>query len=257
MLWLHWVLFYNLMMQDTTSPLPGAWVATLTWPEVEKRIQSGAVAVLPVGAAAKEHGRHLLLNTDQLQAEWLAARLIEKANVLVWPTLTYGHYPAFTDYPGSCSLSAATFEKLVEETLQSILGSGIRSALILNTGISTIAPIECVIARMGRQIKLANVYQGRRYLKAEEKIRQQPHGSHADELETSVMLAIAPDQVNMSKAKPWAKREMQPGKLVKNDASHPNYSPDGVYGDPTLATREKGEKLLQAMLEDVLEMLKG
>ena len=235
--------------------VPGAFVAELAWPEVESRLLAGAVAVLPVGAAAKEHGLHLPLNTDQLQAEWLAARLIEKANVLVWPTLTYGHYPAFADYPGGCSLSAATFEKLVEEILQSILRSGIKSALILNTGISTIAPLERVIARMGRHIKLANVYQGRRYLIVEEKIRQQLHGGHADELETSIMLAIAPDKVNMSRAKPWAEREIQAGALVRNDKSHPNYSPDGVYGDPTLATKEKGEVLLQAMLDDCVEIL--
>jgi len=118
-------------MPDNTTKIRGAWVAKLTWPEVEEHIQSGAVAILPVGAAAKEHGRHLPLNTDQLQAEWLSARLIEKANVLVWPTLTYGHYPAFTDYPGSSSLTTATFEKLVEEILQGIFGSGSKSALIL------------------------------------------------------------------------------------------------------------------------------
>jgi creatinine amidohydrolase len=235
--------------------IPGAFAAELAWPDVEKRIQSGAIAVLPVGAAAKEHGRHLPLNTDQLQAEWLAERLIEKANVLVWPTLTYGHYPAFTDYPGGCSLSTATFENLMEEILQSILGNGSKSPLILNTGISTIAPLEGVIARMGRQIKLANVYQGRRYLKTEEIIRQQPRGSHADELETSIMLAIAPDKVNLSRAIPWAEREIQAGALVRNDKSHPNYSPDGVYGDPTLATRKKGELLLKAMLEDILELI--
>jgi creatinine amidohydrolase len=233
----------------------GAFVAELAWPEVEKRIQSGAIAILPVGAGAKEHGRHLPLNTDQLQAEWLAARLIEKANALVWPTLTYGYYPAFTDYPGSCSLSTEIFENLMEEILQSILGSGVKSALILNTGISTIAPLKRVTARTGRQIKLANVYQGQRYLKAEEKTQQQPHGSHADELETSIMLSIAPDKVNMSQAKPWAKQKMQAGALVRNDQSHYNYSPDGVYGDPTLATKEKGEVLLQAMLDDCLEIL--
>ena len=241
--------------QSPPGLVPGAFVAELAWPEVEKRIQSGAIAILPVGASAKEHGRHLPLNTDQLQAEWLAARLIEKANVLVWPTLTYGHYPAFAGYPGSCSLSTTTFQNLVEEILQSILGSGVKSALILNTGISTIAPLKRVIARMGNRVRLANVYQGPRYLKAEEKIKQQPRGSHADELETSVMLAIAPDKVNMSKAMPWAKREMQPGKLVKNDPSHPNYSPDGVYGDPSLATKEKGERLLAAIVEDVLDAI--
>lgn len=242
-------------MPDNTTKIRGAWVANLTWPEVEERIQSGAIAVLPVGAAAKEHGRHLPLNTDQLQAEWLSARLIEKANLLVWPTLTYGHYPAFTDYPGSCNLSSATFEKLVEETLQSIFGSGSKSALILNTGISTIAPVERVIARMGRPIKLANVYQGRCYLKAEEKIRQQSYGNHADEMETSIMLAIAPDKVNMSRAKPWARREIQAGALVRNNKSHPNYSPDGVFGDPTLATKEKGELLLAAIVEDVMDAI--
>jgi creatinine amidohydrolase len=241
--------------QSPPGLVPGAFAAELAWPEVEKRIQSGAIVILPVGAGAKEHGRHLPLNTDQLQAEWLAARLIEKANVLVWPTLTYGHYPAFADYPGGCSLSTATFENLMEEILQSILGSGVKSALILNTGISTIAPLEHVIARMGRQIKLANVYQGRRYLKAEEKIRQQPRGSHADELETSIMLVIAPDRVNMSRAKPWAEREIQAGALVRNDQSHPNYSPDGVYGDPTLATKEKGECLLAAIVKDVLDAI--
>ncbi|HVS27531.1 MAG TPA: creatininase family protein [Burkholderiales bacterium] len=256
MLRLHWAsLFTKIqMMKDTTSKLPGAWVADLAWPEVEARIQSGAIAILPVGAAAKEHGRHLPLNTDQLQAEWLATRLIEKANVLVWPTLTYGHYPAFTDYPGSCSLSAQTFAKLVEETLVCILNAGAKQVLILNTGISTIKPIERTVMKQKRA-KLANAYQGPRYLKAEKKIKQQPHGSHADELETSVMLAIAPEKVDMSKAAPWAKREMQPGKLVKNDPSHPNYSPDGVYGDPMLATREKGERLLAAMLEDVLDAI--
>lgn len=235
--------------------VPGVFAAELAWPEVEKRIQSGAIAILPVGAGAKEHGRHLPLNTDQLQAEWLAARLIEKANVLVWPTVTYGYYPAFADYPGGCSLSTATFEKLIEEILQSTLGSGVKSALILNTGISTIAPLERVIARMGRPIKLANAYHGRHYRKAEQKIKQQLHGSHADELETSIMLVIAPDKVNMSRAKPWAEREIQAGALVRNDQSHPNYSPDGVYGDPTLASKEKGEVLLQAMLDDCLEIL--
>ena len=240
-------------MPDNTAKSRGAWVADLAWPEVESRILSGASAVLPVGAAAKEHGRHLPLNADQLQAEWLAARLIEKVNVLVWPTLTYGHYPAFADYPGSCSLSAATFENLVEEILQSIFSSGIKSALILNTGISTIAPLERVTARTSRQIKLANVYHGRGYLKAEEKIGRQPRGGHADELETSIMLVIAPDKVNMKRARPWAERDMRAGALVRNDKSHPNYSPNGVYGNPTLATKEKGELLIKAMLEDILE----
>lgn len=234
---------------------PGALVADLNWKEIGSRVQSGAIGVLPVGAAAKEHGAHLPMNTDFLQAEWLSQRLAEKANVLVWPVLSYGHYPAFSDYPGSVSLSAATFENVVEEILISIKSAGVRSTLVLNTGLSTIAPLERVVEAVenGMRVKLVNVYQGARYLKTEAEIRSQPCGSHAGELETSIMLVIAPDLVDMSKARPWVSRKMQSGPFSR-DPSNPNYSPDGVYGDPTLATKEKGEKLLAAMLEDVLDL---
>ena len=55
------------------SGSPGAFAAHLSWPEVERRIKAGAVTVLPVGAACKAHGPHLPMNTDLLQADWLAA----------------------------------------------------------------------------------------------------------------------------------------------------------------------------------------
>ncbi|MBA2411033.1 MAG: creatininase family protein [Gammaproteobacteria bacterium] len=51
-------------------------------------------------------------------------------------------------------------------------------------------------------------------------------------------------------------REVKSGPLNRNDPDAPNYSPSGVYGDPQLASREKGEILVQAMLEDLLMLLK-
>ena len=68
------------------------------------------------------------------------------------------------------------------------------------------------------------------------------------------MLALAPDQVDMSRAEasPEVKDEVT-GRLTPSDASSPNYSRSGSYGDPTLATRAKGEVLLAAMLEDLTE----
>ena len=85
---------------DTLWP-PGAQVAELAWPEIAARLADGAIAVLPIGAAAKEHGPHLPLGTDSVQAQWLASTLCAARNVLIWPTLTYGFYPVFVDYPGS------------------------------------------------------------------------------------------------------------------------------------------------------------
>jgi creatinine amidohydrolase len=239
-------------MRDSGASELGAWVEELAWPQVQTRLESGAIAVLPVGASAKEHGLHLPMNTDAVQAKWLAQHLSERANILVWPLVGYGYYPAFLDFPGSCSIARGCFEHLVADILGGIFASGAESALILNTGISTIAPLENVIKSTHKPIKLANVYCGPRYLEAERRLREQPRGGHADELETSIMLAIAPDTVAMTSAKRWTPASMGPGKFVRGDPNHPNYCPDGAFGDPTLATREKGERLLEAMLEDLL-----
>lgn len=239
-----------------TAEQPGIIVANVSWPDVEAALEAGATAVLPIGAAAKEHGLHLPMSTDFLQAEWLGARLVECAQVAVWPSLGYGYYPAFVDYPGSCSLSRQTFENYTVEILEDILRAGAKTILIVNTGISTIPALNTAIDRCfaPRRIRLANVYRGPRYRAAEARLMQQPRGSHADELETSIMLVIAPERVRMDKAQACT-QEMIGGPLNRLDPSGPNYSPSGVYGDPCLATREKGEILVRAILGDLLAYL--
>src|ERR1700730_1452324 len=79
------------------------FIERLTWDDVGRRIAGGSAAILPIGAAAKQHGFHLPLNADRIQAEYFAARLTERVDALVWPTVTYGYYPAFVEYAGSSS----------------------------------------------------------------------------------------------------------------------------------------------------------
>ena len=93
-----------------------------------------------------------------------------------------------------------------------------------------------------------------KYRRAAAELAEQSHGSHADELETSLMLALAPDLVDMSRAEASSEvKDEVAGRLTPSDASSPNYSRSGSYGDPTLATRAKGEVLLAAMLDDLTE----
>ena len=92
--------------------------------QVEAALANHAIAVLPIGATCKEHGKHMPMATDYLQAEWLISQIINQVNIVVWPTLGYGYYPAFVDYPGSCSLEENTFEKVVLEIIQGIIKSG-------------------------------------------------------------------------------------------------------------------------------------
>ena len=231
------------------------FIEHMIWDEVARQIANGAAAILPVGAAAKEHGFHLPLNTDRIQAEFLSCRLAERIDALIWPTLAYGHYPAFVAYAGSSSLSASTFEAVVHEIATDIIGSGCRKLFVLNTGISTLAPVERALARLDAdRVMHLRIHNGPRYRKAAEQLSEQSHGSHADELETSLMLALAPQLVDMARAEPSPAIGYEaPGPLTPSDVNSPNYSRSGSYGDPTLATLAKGEILLAAMLDDVRE----
>jgi creatinine amidohydrolase len=233
------------------------FIEPMTWDEVARHIAGGAAAILPIGAAAKQHGFHLPLNTDRIQAEFLASRLAERIDALIWPTLIYGYYPAFVAYAGSSSLSAATFEAVVHEIATEILRSGCRKLFVLNTGISTLAPVERALANLDADKVLhLRIHEGPRYRRAAAQLAEQSHGSHADELETSLMLALAPHLVDIARAEPSpAIGHEAPGPLTPSDVNSPNYSRSGSYGDPTLATSAKGEILLAAMLDDLREQV--
>ena len=233
------------------------FIEHMTWDETARRIGQGAAAILPIGAGAKQHGFHLPMNTDRVQAEWLAGKLAKHIDALIWPTVNYGHYPAFTAYAGSANLSASVFESMVQEIAADILGHGCRAVFVLDTGISTLAPVERALARLdvGKVMHL-RIHDGPRYRRAAAELAEQSHGSHADELETSLMLALAPGHVDMGRAEASpAVKQATPGRLTPTDMTSPNYSRSGSYGDPTLATRAKGEVLLAAMLDDLNEQV--
>jgi creatinine amidohydrolase len=237
------------------SNATGSLIERLTWDEISRRIAQGAVAILPIGAAAKQHGFHLPMNTDRVQAERLAARIAERFDALIWPTVAYGYYPAFVDYAGSASLSGPVFEATIQELSQAIIGFGCRALFVLDTGISTQAPVGRALARLANPDVLhLRVHDGPHYRRAAEQLAEQRHGSHADELETSLMLALAPHLVDMARAEasPARRREAR-GPLTPSDPSSENYSRSGSFGDPTLASAAKGEVLLAAMIHDLIE----
>jgi creatinine amidohydrolase len=232
-------------------------VADLTWDAVAERLAGGAAALLPIGAGAKQHGLHMRMASDQVFAEYFAGVVAEKSDALIWPTLTYGAYPAFVAYAGSASLSDATFQSAVTEIADALLGFGATRVLILDTGISTLAPVAAAIKATSdpARIRHLKVFAGPRFVQTAKALQQQPYGSHADEIETSLMLAIAPNLVDMSQAKasPVSPSGPQRGPLSPSDPNSANYSPSGSFGDPTLASAEKGHTILAAIVADLIE----
>jgi creatinine amidohydrolase len=239
-------------MKPSPAPAPpGVLLENLTWIEAEKRLGPATVMVIPIGAAAKEHGPHLRLANDRLLADYFTQRVIEAADVVAAPTVTYHHYPAFHEYPGSVSLRSATARDLMVDICTSLAAYGPRRFYALNTGVSTVGPLAAAAEVLGKEgILLTYTDLGKVLGPVEARIAKQEGGGHADEIETSMMLVIAPGTVDMSKAvKDYDPRG---DGLTRTPGGEGTYSPTGTWGDPTLATREKGEIVITAMVTSLL-----
>jgi creatinine amidohydrolase len=247
--------------------MKGAFLEELTWAEAAARIDAGAVIVVPVGAAAKEHGLHLPLSTDRRTARALADGIAARLPVLVAPTIDVGYYPAFVAYPGSQHLRAETFIALVTDILDGFVRQGAKRLVIVNTGVSTEAPLQlatrAIFERHGVRVHTADI---RRLGRSADNVIENRAGGHADERETSVMLAIAPALVQMKRAKPETEAGqdrpkgagifLAPAALSRDPAS-PDHSASGATGDPTRATAEKGRAVLDAMTDDLVDGLRA
>ncbi len=120
----------------------GVYLETLTWLEAEALLDENSVVVIPLGAAAKEHGPHLPLNNDALIADWLAGEICAHLPVVIAPLINASYYPAFVDYPGSVSLRAQTACDMLIDICRSLAVFGVGKFYILNTGVSTERPLK-------------------------------------------------------------------------------------------------------------------
>lgn len=236
---------------SNSVPTKGVLLEQLSWDQAERVLTPERVVVIALGAESKEHGKHLQLNNDWLMAEYFKRRVLAGADVIVAPTINYSYYPAFVQYPGSTNLERGTARDMVVEIVRSLSKYGPRRFYILNTGISTVAPLreaQAVLATSGIEMRFTDLA---RFDALEKKVRQSG-GTHADEIETSMMLYIAPESVDMKEATRDL-REDKPGPLTRDPNGPGLYSPTGAWGDPTLATSEKGKIIVEGMLAGILK----
>ncbi len=230
------------------------WLEDLTWIEAEAALRPDVVVLIPLGAASKEHGPHLRLNNDLVLAEYLTRRIAAQCAVVIAPPMTYHFYPAFVEYPGSISLRLETARDLLIDTCRCLASYGPRQFYILNTGVSTVRalrPAAEALAEQGITMHFTDILA--LLAPIEQAIAEQAGGTHADEIETSMMLYIAPDRVDMR----LAVSDYHPGSgpLTRISGGTGAYSPSGIYGDATLATAHKGrivvETLIAALVAEV------
>jgi creatinine amidohydrolase len=232
----------------STTRMTTMFLEDMTWPEAERALTRDAVVVVPIGAASKEHGPHLRLANDWIMADYLRRRLAERTAVVVAPTVGLSFYPAFVEYPGSVSLELDTARDVIAQVVRSLARHGPRRFYALNTGISTLRALRPAAEQLAADgIVLRYTDLSKALAPVEKQVAHQEGGTHADELETSMMLYIAPDTVDMSRA--VKDYHSGTGPLTRQPDGPGTYSPTGSWGDPTLATRAKGERLVHALVD--------
>lgn len=245
-----------IMLSGQQKPV-SVYLENMTWEGAEKVLKNYDVVLIGLGARTKEHGPHLLLKNDYVLAEYLKERVAREVPVVILPTLEYGYYPSFLEYPGSVSIGQETFKNMVMDICKSMNGYGMRKFYILNTGVSTLVPLKAAaeeLSKLGIILRYLNV------LDIDSKLPKgllsQEGGTHADEGETSEMLYIAPEMVRMSKAvKDYDPRPGRKG-LTRDPKDKGVYSPTGIWGDPTLATKDKGRIIVEMTVNEIVGQIK-
>ncbi|BDQ31714.1 creatinine amidohydrolase [Nitrosopumilus zosterae] len=218
-------------------------------PDLRKLISKNKqVAIIPVGSI-EQHGSHLPISTDTDIVTEVAKRISEKNRYLLLPTITFGvsfeHAPFF-----NLSIRESTLRTVLSDLCISLLSNRIKTVFIINGHHGNLKPIKNIDIRLKKLSK--------------NKLKVFPLSywhfmnrefDHAGFVETSLMLAISKN-VKMKLAKKglttdkMTKQQIQKlGKLANK--SFPKATKNGIWGDPTKATKKDGQRILDEIINNL------
>jgi creatinine amidohydrolase len=210
-------------------------------------------AIIPVGSL-EQHGAHLPVSTDSLIAEYIARLLAEKVGAFVLPVISYGvsfeHKPMF-----NVSLHNSTLSKMLCDACVSLAENRLREIIILNghhgnTGALQYIPQEVQSKIPTTQIKIHTLHYWQ---------MMTSEFDHAGEIETSLVLAIAPELVHMHRAMPNSKNLSKSREAYRSltnvPGSFPKVTGNGVWGDPTKASASKGDRLIREITANLTKIV--
>jgi len=221
-------------------------------PEFRELIKSKKpTIIIPVGSL-EQHGAHLPITTDSDIVTEIASRLAKKCGFIVFPTISYGvsqeHDPFF-----NVSLEGNTLWNIIGDIDRSVVKNKLKSVIILNghhgNALSLKLAERKIILQRPARMRKVRFYSYWHFMKHE--------FDHAGFVETSIMLTIS-DKVKMKKAKKgfttdgMSKEEIQRiKKLSIQPGGFPKVAKNGVWGDPTGATKKDGEKFLAEIVRNL------
>ena len=242
---------------------PYLW-SQLTWPEAEQRFNEVDIALLPVGAI-EQHGPHLPLDTDAFDANYLAQKVAEACSEpkpLVLPVIPYGVSYHHDEFKGTISISNETLSHLVYEIGMNVARNGIKKLVIINGHGGNGPALNFAAQRINEDGHIficvdtgetsdVDIYE----------IADTPNDVHAGEIETSTSLAVRPQLVKMERASKLVPQfssrylNFTSKRGVSWYAYTKRISQNGVMGDPTKASAEKGRKIWKIMIAHLVALV--
>jgi creatinine amidohydrolase len=237
----------------------------VTWPQIDG-LDRNRTMVLGCVAATEQHSRHLPLATDSIIGTAIGRRVSQMLGdrVLLLPTVWLGISPHHLDYAGSLSTRWEHMVGTVSDLTESMLHHRFNKILWINSHGGNQAALGVAVQQMAAAHPDATIVGATYWTVAANELnslRESPPGGigHAGELETSILLAVAPQLVHMDRAEPdgtqpassFSQGEMLIPPKISVPKSFSKFTHHGGFGDPTLATAAKGEKFLDAIVRRV------
>lgn len=219
-------------------------------------IQKNYLAILPIGSC-EQHGPHLPITTDVVLAETIANEVALKHNAVIFPALNFGYSWVWSGLAGTMTLSQETFKKVLYELGECLAIMGFKKILFINGHDSNKMAIKYVIRDLSEKYenKFLNIFYPNISKIYDENMESETWFGmfHADEFETSLMLAKNGDLVRKDKL--ICEYPKKPKYYGFDESPLWNVSKSGVFGDATKATKEKGEKMLEQFMVEIDKLL--
>jgi creatinine amidohydrolase len=228
-----------------------------TWDEVPAKLSAAnQTAILPIGAT-EQHGPHMGCGMDYVLADIVCKAVAEKTNTLMLPTIPYGCSIGHSQrWPGTIAVQPITLINMIKDIGDWAYHSGVRRLFIVNTHVTNAAPLRCALEMLRAEhddMMVAVINSA--HISERVKTFHFADGDdwHANDAETSLMLATDPDMVRIEKLKMADDQDRTDGLVF----SHPvnRTSLNGVTGYPSLSSKEKGEEWFEWMVADLSALI--
>jgi len=234
-------------------------IADLSWVDFETKAHHTRIALVPVGAV-EVYGPHLPQGTDGIVAHALCRCVAERLDCLVAPLVPVGWSKSLASFPGTLSVPADAVKEYCRGICESLFAWGLDKVLFVNGHLGNVAAIDNLCLDLdqpetGRRLAQIDIWRFIQPFSTDVLDSAEGRFGHAGEAMTSVMLYLHPELVTMSRAARGTRAQPPQPLGLSRPYRYRDLAPLGLLGDATLATTEKGQRIVESTVAEMVAFL--